>query len=244
MKRYFAAAMAFAALAASPARAEIVEVADRGFVTRTTATVSANPQQVWLELIAPGGWWSDTHTWSGDAANLSIVPQGGGCFCERIPATEKDGAVGLDGSVQHMVVVQASPRKVLRMKGALGPLQSEPVEGVLTITLKPMEKGTRILWEYAVGGYMRYKPDVIAKSVDDVLTAQLGALASKLGRVPDPEAKVVAPAKPEAAAAPASKTDDAAAKAPPAAKGQAIGKDFLKGETAPAAKADGPPPKS
>ena len=38
-----------------------------------------------------------------------------------------------------MVVIQAVPRKVLRMRGGLGPLQSEPVDGVLTITLQPIE---------------------------------------------------------------------------------------------------------
>lgn len=226
MYRLPAAALAGLMLITAPARAEIVESAPGSFVTRDTAVVGADPQAVWLQLITPGNWWTDSHTWSGDAANLTIVPQGGGCFCERIPATETDGAVGLEGSVQHMVVLQAFPRKVLRMRGALGPLQSEPVEGVLTVTLKPMEKGTRILWEYVVGGHMRYEAATIAKAVDGVMSQQLASLAAKLGRIDDPAAR--APAVPPAAPAPAAKAPDKpAAPATAQKKAGGVGADFL-----------------
>jgi hypothetical protein len=51
------------------------------------------------------------------------------------------------------------------------------------MTLKPGVNGTRILWEYVVGGYMRYKPDEIAPAVDKMLMGQLTSLASKLGPV-------------------------------------------------------------
>ena len=62
-------------------------------------------------------------------------------------------------------MIHAAPGRVLRLSGGLGPLQSEPVGGVLTITLKETVTGTRILWEYVVGGYMRYKCDEIAPAV-------------------------------------------------------------------------------
>ena len=230
MKRWMVAACAFAGMAATPLQAEIVEVAAGGFVTRDSATVGADPQAVWLALISPGDWWSDSHSWSGNADNMTITPQGGGCFCERIPAQEKDGAVGLDGSVQHMVVLQANPRNVLRMRGALGPLQSEPVSGVLTITLKPVPGGTRILWEYVVGGFMRYEPQVIAKAVDGVMSQQLNGLAEKLGRIPDPEPAPAAKAIPTPAdkVGPEAERTDPPAK-PPTKAEKAIGADFLEG---------------
>lgn len=228
MNRLTAAALAATCLLAAPAQAEIVEVAAGGFVTRDTATVGADPQAVWLELISPGGWWNDAHSWSGDAANMTITPQGGGCFCERIPAKDDGKIVGLDGSVQHMVVLQANPRNVLRMRGALGPLQSEPVSGVLTITLKPIKGGTRILWEYVVGGFMRYEPQVIAKAVDGVMSQQLAGLADKLGRIDDPEPR------PAPAPKPAASEDDEERR--PSGdeqagekEGSAIGEDFLEG---------------
>ena len=89
-----------------------------------------------------------------------------------------------------MHVVYVAPGAALRMVGGLGPLQSEAVKGVLTVTFKPLGNGnTRILWEYAVGGYMRYETTKIATLVDKVVAEQLGRLGAKLG--------LAAPAKAE-----------------------------------------------
>ncbi len=139
---------------------------------------------MWLALSQPADWWSDTHSWSGDAANMTLTPQAGGCFCETIPAVEDGDTVGLAGSAQHMVVINAVPDKVLRMRGGLGPLQSEPADGVLTITLSPADDGTQIVFEYVVAGATRFKTPVIAQAVDAVMTEQLTGLATLL----DPEA--------------------------------------------------------
>ncbi|ANY19817.1 Polyketide cyclase / dehydrase and lipid transport [Tsuneonella dongtanensis] len=187
---------------AAPAAAEVVETSDDHFVTRDTAVVKAAPNAAWLALISPGDWWDDAHTWSGKAANMMLTPQGGGCFCERIPEKDSTAAVGLAGSAQHMSVVMAEPMKVLRMRGGLGPLQSEPVDGVLTITMQPDKAsgGTKIVWEYIVAGHMRFPVATISKAVDGVMSQQLGHLAGKLGRVdaPAPKAAPKPPAKQEA----------------------------------------------
>ena len=169
-----------AALLAQPASAEVVASSEAGFIIRETAEVPADPAATWQALIAPQNWWNKTHTFSGDSANLYLDAQGGGCFCEKLPL--KDGAPGTrGGSVAHMRVVYAEPGKALRMVGALGPLQSEALNGTLTISLKPGGAGTRIVWEYVVGGYMRYKTDEIAPAVDRVLAEQIGALVALLG---------------------------------------------------------------
>lgn len=175
--------LASAAFGALPAQAEIVQSSDTHFVSRHTVDVAAAPADVWLALIAPGEWWNDSHTWSADASNMSLIPQAGGCFCEKIPAEDEGETAGLEGSVQHMVVLQAVPRKVLRMRGGLGPLQSEPVDGVMTITLSRPEgvEGTRIVWEYVVGGTMRYEVPQISKAVDGVVGQQALGLAEALG---------------------------------------------------------------
>jgi hypothetical protein len=77
----------------------------------------------------------------------------------------------------------ADPGKILRLSGALGPLQSEAVNGTLTITLKPGEGGmTHIVRDYVVGGHMRYKTDEIAPGVDKVMAEQPGRRAAKLGQ--------------------------------------------------------------
>ncbi len=187
MKKLILAATCAVAASATPAAAKVVSEREGAFVTRDVAVVKADLRTTWLKLISPGEWWDDAHTWSGDAANMSIVPQGGGCFCERIPAEDSKTSIGLDGSVQHMVVLNATPDLVLRMRGGLGPLQSEPVDGVLTIALSKTEQGTVIAFEYAVGGFMRFETPVIAKAVDGVLSQQLNGLAQALGRVDVPE---------------------------------------------------------
>lgn len=39
-------------------------------------------------LGQPGRWWSREHSDSGDAANLSLEQQAGGCFCEKISGSD------------------------------------------------------------------------------------------------------------------------------------------------------------
>ncbi len=190
-KSLTAAATASLALVSAPALAEVVATQDDAFVTRDTAVVSADLRETWLALITPGKWWNSAHTFSGDSANLILTPQGGGCFCERIPAKDDEGTIGLAGSVEHMSVLLAIPDQALRMEGALGPLQSEPVSAILTVTLAEAEKGTQIVFEYSVGGFMRYEVPVISKAVDGVMSQQLAGLAKLLGPVDaPPSAKV------------------------------------------------------
>lgn len=170
-------------LTSGPALAEVIEQGEGSFVTRDAVVVKAAPFEAWQALITPSKWWNSNHTWSADAENLYISAQGGGCFCELLPAP-KDAPEGIRrGSAQHMVVVLADPGRALRMRGGLGPLQSEPAQGVLTVTLTASDKGTVIVFEYVVGGYMRFKTPEIAKAVDGVISQQLAGLAKLLGPV-------------------------------------------------------------
>ena len=172
-----------ACLFAVPATAKVVEQEDDAFVTRDSVVVAAAPREVWLALISPEKWWNKAHTFSGDSANLSLMPKAGGCFCERIPAEDSETVIGLEGSVEHMRVILSMPDQALRMRGNLGPLQSEPVNAVLTITMAKADEGTQITFEYAVGGYMRYEVPMISKAVDGVISQQMMGLAELLGPV-------------------------------------------------------------
>lgn len=180
----------WAALAmAVPAEAELAAMSDAGFVSDHTVTVAAEPAAVWKVLIAPNHWWSASHTYSGDAANLYLDAQATGCFCEKLPkpAGASDGQ--RMGSVEHMHVVQADPQRgVLRMVGGLGPLQAEAVQGVLTITLTKAGGQTQIKWRYAVGGVWQAKPAELAPLVDKMLAEQVRRLAGKVGPAPEPTA--------------------------------------------------------
>jgi uncharacterized protein YndB with AHSA1/START domain len=164
-----AACLAFTVFSASPAAAEVVQASEEGFVVAGTGYTKAGPAFVWAELVRPARWWSKSHTWSGDSDNLSLDPQSAGCFCEDLP----DG-----GSAEHMRVIHVLPDSLLRMKGALGPLQSEAVDAVLTIELKTTDGITSIEWTYVVGGYARFSLHDIAPAVDGVLTEQMERLGS------------------------------------------------------------------
>lgn len=180
----FLAPAVLAALALAPhaAQAEAVAQSDAGFVVKHSAEVAADPQAVWKALIAPAKWWSSDHTWSKDAANLYLDAQATGCFCEKLPKPADAPADQRMGSVEHMHIVFADPQRgLLRMTGALGPLQGEALHGTLTVTLTKTETGTRITLEYVVGGYMRFKGEEIAPAVDGVLGQQLAGLVKVVG---------------------------------------------------------------
>jgi hypothetical protein len=64
----------------TPAHGEVVAQSASGFVITASAEVTASQEQAWRELIAPARWWSKDHTYSHDAANLTLDPRPGGCF--------------------------------------------------------------------------------------------------------------------------------------------------------------------
>ena len=102
-----------------------------------------------------------------------------------------DGKIKTTGSVEHMRVIFSQPGKVLRMQGALGPLQSEAVLGTLTVAIEPLKSGggSKISFSYVVGGYMRYKTSEIAPAVDKVLGEQFKSLISPFAPKAGEEAK-------------------------------------------------------
>lgn len=167
-----------ACIAASPlpAVAKVIDQSDVGFTAAHSARVAASPEDVWKMLRAPQNWWSGDHSWSGDASNFWMDAQAGGCFCEKLP-----GGEGMMGSVQHARILFAKPGELLRLSGALGPLQGEAVTGTLTIQIKAIEGGSVIRFDYVVGGYMRFKVADIAPAVDGVIGQQLAGLAKALG---------------------------------------------------------------
>lgn len=163
-------AWAGAAMAA-PAHAAVTATSDIGFATQSSVEIAAEPGAVYALLAVPGRWWDDSHTYSGDSANMTLEPRAGGCFCETIPDPS-----GKPGSIEHGRVIYAVPGKQLRLSAALGPLQSEGVVGTLDFSIQPKGKGVQVTMTYIVGGYLRGGPAAIAPIVDQVLNAQLQGL--------------------------------------------------------------------
>lgn len=164
-----AAASALCAVAGQ-ATAEVRSATDAGFEVASSAEIAAPPEAVYALITTPSRWWDGAHTYSGDARNMTIDAKAGGCFCEVVPSK-----VG-DGSIEHARVVYAQPGKLLRLSGALGPLQAEAAVGTLTFTLKPTAKGTQVDMSYVAGGYLRMGSKVIAPGVDMVMGQQIAAL--------------------------------------------------------------------
>lgn len=155
---------------AGQADAEVVDSTAAGFLVRSEVLVSATPDSVYRALVERiGSWWDPQHTWSGDAGNLALDARPGGCFCERLPG---------GGGVWHLTVVYASPGKLLRLCGGLGPLQAAGVAGSLTFALEGVTGGTRLQSSYSVGGYFTGGLAGMAVPVDRVLTEQVLRLRS------------------------------------------------------------------
>lgn len=171
---------AFIAAISGSASAEVKNATDTGFNVVHMTEVAAEPGVVWKRLIAPKAYWSKAHSWSGNSDGFYIDAQAGGCFCELFQEKGTDGKTVTTGSVEHMRVIFAQPGKVLRMQGALGPLQSEAVMGTLTVAMEPSNEGksTKLSFSYVVGGHMRYKVADIAPAVDKVLGEQFKSLIS------------------------------------------------------------------
>jgi uncharacterized protein YndB with AHSA1/START domain len=160
-------AILFAILAA-PLRGEVIESTAAGFLVRNTAAINAPPATVYAALTdGVAGWWDPAHTFSHDARNLSVDAKPGGCFCERLPE---------GGGVQHMRVVYASPGKLLRLTGAIGPLQEAALAGTMTWNLLQAGGGTTVELIYTVGGFRAGGFRDLPTVVDGVLREQLARL--------------------------------------------------------------------
>jgi uncharacterized protein YndB with AHSA1/START domain len=158
-------------LAPSGASADVVDRSAAGFTLKTTVPIAAPGESVYRALVDVGSWWSNDHSYSGDASNMSIVPQPGGCFCEKL-------ANG--GGVEHGRVVSVTPGTLLRLTSALGPLQQLGVSGSLTWQIASSAQDSTLTMTYSVGGYVPGGLDKLADVVDGVLSEQVANLKAYL----------------------------------------------------------------
>ena len=132
-------------LVATSATAEVVEHRPDGFRLESRAVIeTGTPEAAWAALVRIGDWWSDSHTYSGDASNISIAAEAGGCWCEVWPG----------GQIEHGRIILAWPEQgLLRASAPLGPLQALPVNAVLTWQVRAREEGgVEIVQTFDVGG--------------------------------------------------------------------------------------------
>ena len=162
-------------VAASQVRAELKDSSASGFTVENTITVPVDTKTAWRALVKDAGrWWPKDHTWWDDKGKLTIDARAGGCFCE----------VSGKAQAQHMTVAMVIPEELLRMRGALGPMQGMGLDGVLEFRLKALERGdgTQITMFFRNGGYTPDDLSKFAPVVDKVQALQLGGLKKLLER--------------------------------------------------------------
>jgi hypothetical protein len=149
-------------LACAIAAADTSAVSPTGFLVTHRRAVDATPKQLFAAIGRVDRWWDAEHTYSGDAANMSIDLGAGGCFCERWSG----------GSIEHARVIYVADDKVVRLQGGLGPLQPLGANGVLDFAIKVVDGRTQLALTYRVSGAPDAALDKWAAAVDRVLGEQ------------------------------------------------------------------------
>lgn len=157
-------------LTAAAVHAEIVSSSATHFVLRHEAATPLPPEAAWERLVDPAVWWHPDHTYSGDAANLSLELTAGGLWRE-----DWDG-----GSVAHGRVLMVASGKSLRMEAPFGPLQAVGAYTIWTITIQPAEagRGSLVIFDEIATGPPTAKLDELAPAVDYVKGEALRRLAA------------------------------------------------------------------
>jgi hypothetical protein len=164
----FVGVMAF--MAALPVRADVTVSGPAGFTVTESFHTTASPEKIWAVLVVPSRWWDGEHTWSGVVTNMTLDAKAGGCWCETLPN---------GGSAQHMAVEFVDPPKTLRLRGALGPLGTLAVTGVMGFGIAPESGGAVVTLSYQVGGLVPVDLSPLAPEVDGVLSAQMTRLKTE-----------------------------------------------------------------
>jgi uncharacterized protein YndB with AHSA1/START domain len=151
-----------AVLASPQARAEVKQASAASMTVEHNLGTSAAPADLYRAIGQVERWWSSKHTFSGSAANLSLNPEAGGCFCEKWS----------EGSVEHGRVVQTQKDRLVRLQSTLGPVLELAVTGVLTFSLKPAGHGSTLLVSYRISGDPSHNLRALAPIVDQVLGEQ------------------------------------------------------------------------
>ena len=171
LKSAIAAAVAGIVLfTAAPAAAEVVERHADGFTLNYERRVNASHQAVFGAVGRPSDWWSDAHTYSGNAGHIRLDLRPGGCWCEDLPS----------GGVKHGEVVLVWPeRRMVRFDAPFGPLQSIGADAVLTMSWAELEgqSDRSLKWTFVVSGP---GAGAMADTIDGVMSEQFGRLAEHL----------------------------------------------------------------
>lgn len=171
LKSTIPAVAAICLLSATPAAAEVVERHADGFILRFTKTMETSAGDVFLSIQNIGGWWDPAHTYSGDAANLSLSFEPNGCFCETMP----DGSLFEHGRMRRL------DDDHLVLDAPLGPLKGRATKADLTFSWPDAGMQVAVTMMFVVEG-----PGLgaLADPVDEVMAAQFARLVDDVSWEP------------------------------------------------------------
>ncbi len=144
LKSAIAAAVAGTVLlSAVPAAAEVVERHADGFTLRFEVAMETTPEDLLGSLGQIGKWWDGAHSYSGDAINMTLVMEPGGCFCEALA----DGV-----AFEHGRVVSVDPATGVRLNAPLGPLKGKTTRADLAFGWAGAQGGQMVVMTFVVEG--------------------------------------------------------------------------------------------
>jgi uncharacterized protein YndB with AHSA1/START domain len=153
-----------ALLLAPAAHAEVTSVSPTSFVSSFRQEVKAAPAQAFEAIAKLPQWWNPQHSYSGKSANLRFAMKAGDCFCE-----DWDGG----SSIEHArVLLVMRDKHLVRLDGALGPLQELGVNGILTLSAGTADGKNFVRMVYRVTGPADAGLEKLAPVVDRVMGEQ------------------------------------------------------------------------
>ena len=166
------------AAAATPASAEVVSANPNGFEVQETVSLVVPQASAYAAFGQIGQWWNKEHTYSGDAARMSLQLRAGGCLCEPL----ENG-----GGIEHMRVTYLMPGEQIVMTGSLGPLLYQATVGVMDVRFERIAGGTKVTMNYRAAGFAKGDGDKMAAQVDQVLGEQMRRFRTYAAKAPKPD---------------------------------------------------------
>lgn len=144
LKSAIAAAVAgIALLSGVPAAAEVVERHADGFTLRFEIALETTPEDLLGSIGEIGRWWDGAHSYSGDAANMTLALEPEGCFCEALA----------DGTMfEHGRVVSIDPMTGVLLNAPLGPLNGKATKADLGFGWAGANRGWTVVMTFVVEG--------------------------------------------------------------------------------------------
>ncbi len=163
---------------ASPAAAEVLSSGPNGFEVQETVNLVVPQASAYAAFGQLGQWWNKEHTYSGDAARMSLQLRPGGCLCEPLEG---------GGGIEHLRVTYLKPGEEIVLTGSLGPLLYQATVGVMDVKFERIAGGTKVTMNYRAAGFVKNDGVKTAALVDQVLAEQMRRYRTYAAKAPKPD---------------------------------------------------------